>query len=76
MKATCGTGSQGCAGTAVATAGDVNLGTVPFNVKEEATATISFPGALPPGTKEITVDFTTSAGVAGSDSVTIPVLAR
>jgi hypothetical protein len=39
----------GLAGTAVPTAGDVNLGTVSFNVKEEATATISFPGALPPG---------------------------
>ncbi|HWI42219.1 MAG TPA: hypothetical protein VNS81_01265 [Nocardioides sp.] len=76
IKATCGTGSQGCAGSAVATAGDVKLGTVSFDVKEEATATISFPGALPPGTTEITVDFMTTTGVAGSDSVTIPVQSR
>lgn len=73
INVTCGTGSQGCAGSATATAGAVNLGTVSYTFKEEATSTLSFPEALPPGITEITVDIQTTTGVAGSDSVTIPV---
>lgn len=76
VKVTCGTGSEGCRGTAHATVGGTDLGSVPFTVKEEATATLTFPGTVPTGTKEVTVAFRTTTGVAGSDSVTIPVQIR
>jgi hypothetical protein len=76
VKVSCGTGSDGCRGTAVATAGDASLGAVRFNVQEEATSTLVFPGELPTGATEVTLQITTRAGVAGSDSVVIPVEAR
>lgn len=73
INVTCGTGSQGCAGSATATAGAVNLGTVSYTFKEEATSTLSFPQPLPPDATSIDVDIQMATGVAGSKSVTIPV---
>ncbi len=75
INVTCGTGSDGCAGSATATAGSHNLGTLTYSFKEEDTSTLSFPETLPPGTTEITVDITTTTGVAGSSSITIPIQA-
>jgi hypothetical protein len=73
VQSTCGTGSEGCAGTAVATAGDTKLGSVDVDTAEESTAELLFPKPLPPGTKEVTITLTTTRGVAPSDEVTLPV---
>ncbi len=73
VQSTCGTGSEGCAGTAVATAGGTPLGSVDVDAAEEATAELVFPRPLPPGAKEVTITLTTTRGVAPSDEVTLPV---
>jgi hypothetical protein len=73
VSVTCGTGAQGCAGTVVATAGKVNLGTMPFKLREEATGTLRLPKPLPAGTKEVTLTVEPSTGVGPPGPATIPV---
>src|SRR4051794_27141106 len=53
VQVTCGSGDQGCRGTLSATAGGVDLGTVPIDVQEESTATLTPPKAVPAGAKEV-----------------------
>jgi hypothetical protein len=72
-QVTCGTGSDGCAGTVTATAGKTNLGTVPFKLKEESTAAVAFPTRLPAGTREVAFQVTATAGFSAPDPVTLPV---
>lgn len=76
IKASCGTGSQGCAGTVVATVGGATLGTVRFRAKEESTASLTFTGPLPAGTTEIDLAITSDVGVAGSSSSTVKIQSR
>jgi hypothetical protein len=73
LQVTCGSGDQGCTGTVTATAGDVELGTMPFDLAEESTATLPLPAAVPDGAEEVTftVDMTTGAGPP--KPVTLPV---
>ena len=73
VKATCGTGAQGCAGTVVATAGKVDLGTMPFKLKEEATGTLRLPVPLPAGAKEVTFTVLPTTGAGPPAPVAIPV---
>ena len=73
VKMTCGTGSGGCRGTAVASVGTTDRGTVSVAVKEESTSTLAFSGSVPAGSKEVTVTIIMTEGVAGSSSVTVPV---
>jgi hypothetical protein len=73
VSVTCGTGSQGCAGTVVATAGKLNLGTMPFKLKEEATGTLRLPEPIPAGTKEVTFTVRPTTGVGPTGPATIPV---
>ena len=73
MKVTCGTGAQGCAGTMVATAGKVDLGTMPFKLKEEATGTLRLPEPLPAGAKEVTFTVLPTTGAGPPAPVAIPV---
>jgi hypothetical protein len=69
----CGTGSDGCAGTVTATAGKTELGTVPFELKEESTAAVRFPKPLPSGTKEVSFQVMATSGYSSADPVTLPV---
>ncbi len=69
----CGTGAEGCAGTVTATADGRTLGTQPFDVKEEATASLSFPTPVPPGTKEVSFSVRPATGVASSSPTVLPV---
>lgn len=69
----CGTGAEGCAGTVTATAGKTSLGSVPFDMKEEATTTLSFPTPVPQGTKEVTFTVHPTKGVASSSPSVLPV---
>ena len=73
LQLTCGTGSEGCTGQVAAAAGTVDLGTVPVALKEESTGRLTFPEALPPGTKEVVFTVTTTAGVGPSSPVTLSV---
>ena len=43
LQLTCGTGSDGCSGKVTATAGKVDLGTIPFDLKEESTGNADVP---------------------------------
>jgi len=72
LQFTCGTGSAGCAGSVIAAAGDVPLGTEPFDVKEEATGTLTFPTPVPSGATEVTFTVTMSTGVGPPKPVTLP----
>jgi hypothetical protein len=72
LQFTCGTGSDGCAGSVAAVAGDVPLGSQPFDSKEEATTTLSFPTAVPAGAAEVTFTITMSRGVGPPKPVTLP----
>lgn len=69
----CGTGADGCAGTVVATVGGTRLGSVPFRIKEEATATLTFPGTIPAGTTEVELTVRPTTGAGPSSPVTLPV---
>ena len=75
-QVSCGTGSDGCTGTVTATAGHTNLGTVPFHLKEESTATIPFPTSVPDGTQEVSFQVKATSGYSPSDPVTLPVQGR
>ena len=72
-QVTCGTGSNGCAGTITAVAGNTSLGTVPFKLKEESTAAIHFSTPLPSGTKEVAFQVKAIEGFSSPDPVTLPV---
>ena len=74
VQVTCGTGSDGCAGTVTATAGGASLGAQQFTMKEEATDTIAFDTALPSGATEVTLTFTVTTGVGPPKPVTLPVM--
>jgi hypothetical protein len=72
-QVTCGTGSDGCSGTITATAGNTNLGTVPFDLREESTATLAIPTPVPAGAREVTFEVKMGAGSGPSSPVTLPV---
>ena len=73
LQVTCGTGSEGCAGTVEAKVGDVSLGTVPIKLKEEASATLPIPKPLPAGASSVTFVITMSSGFGPTGPATVPV---
>lgn len=76
LQISCGTGSQGCAGTVVVTAGKRVVGEMPYSAKEEATATLTLPKPVPAGAKEVTFEVRPTTGVGPSSPVTLPVQRR
>ncbi len=76
IQVSCGVGNKGCAGTITATAGSTMVGTVPFAMKEQSTAVVAFPVAVPGATKEVTFGVTVTEGFSSSSPVTLPVQAR
>ena len=73
LAVTCGTGSQGCSGTVIATAGKVNLGTMPYKLKEEATGKLRLPKSVPAGVKEVTFEVKPDTGAGPPAPVAIPI---
>lgn len=73
LKVNCGTGAHGCAGTVVASDGNANLGSMPFRLKEESTATLRLPAPLPARTKEVSFEVRPTTGAGPSGPATIPV---
>lgn len=49
----CGPGAGGCVGTVTASAGGTSLGTVPFDLAEQATTHLTFAGTVPTGAAEV-----------------------
>jgi hypothetical protein len=72
IQATCGTGSDGCRGSVVATAGSTRLGTVPIDLDEEQTGTLAFSTPVPAGQVEVTFTLTLTDGVGPPKPVTLP----
>src|SRR4051794_14850793 len=66
-QVTCGTGSDGCAGTITAMVGTKRLGTAPFKLKEESTAAIPFGQPLPAGAKEVAFQVKVTSGFSSTD---------
>ncbi|MEO5851333.1 MAG: hypothetical protein ABIQ15_02360 [Nocardioides sp.] len=73
VQLSCGTGSEGCRGSIVVTAGDAALGRVPFDLKEESTVKVAVPTALPPGAEEVSFEVHTETGFGPSSAVTLSV---
>jgi hypothetical protein len=71
LQLSCGTGATGCQGTVDATAGDTDLGTVPFDIPEEQTATLHFPTPVPAGADSVDFTVTVTTGV-GSKGPGVP----
>ncbi|WP_148613390.1 hypothetical protein [Nocardioides rubriscoriae] len=69
----CGTGADGCVGTATLTAGSTTLGTVPYEMTEESTTMLHFPTASPAGATEVELTLTPATGYASSSGSTLPV---
>jgi hypothetical protein len=57
-------------------AGSTNLGTMPFTMKEESTAKVTFPTPVPAGAKEVTFQVKVTDGYTSSSPVTLPVKAH
>ena len=70
LQLSCGTGSTGCRGTVDAKAGDTDLGTVPFDIPEEQTATLTFPTPVPAGADSVDFTVTTTTGITSKGPVT------
>ncbi|KQW48970.1 hypothetical protein ASC77_09655 [Nocardioides sp. Root1257] len=73
LQVTCGSGDQGCAGSVAVSAGDTKLGTIPFRLAEESTATLPLPAAVPAGTSEVTFSVRVDTGAGPPKPVTLPV---
>jgi hypothetical protein len=73
LQVTCGTGSEGCAGTVTATSGTTDLGRLPFDIREENSATLTPPGAVPAGADEVTFHVDMATGVGPTGDATVPV---
>jgi hypothetical protein len=73
LQVTCGTGSAGCNGSVTATAGGLDLGTTPFDLEEEASATLAVPKAVPDGAGEVVFTVRMSTGVGPTGPATLPV---
>jgi hypothetical protein len=76
LQVTCGTGSQGCSGSVVATAGKKSLGTMPYKLKEEATGKLRLPEPVPAGVKEVTFEVKPHTGAGPPAPASIPIQRR
>ena len=51
----------------------MSLGSVPYDLAEESTATLALPGTIVPGTGEVTLTFRLDTGAGPTSPVTLPV---
>ena len=73
LQVTCGSGDKGCGGTIDVAAGDTDLGTIPFHLDEESTATLALPEAVPAGASDLTFTVRPKTGAGPTNPVTVPV---
>ncbi|CAN5361478.1 hypothetical protein BH11ACT8_BH11ACT8_03430 [soil metagenome] len=73
VQLSCGTGADGCVGTATLTDGSTTLGTAPYDMVGETTLTLGFSSVVAPGTKELDVTLAPSTGFASTSATTLPV---
>lgn len=75
LQVSCGSGDQGCVGSIRVSDGTNSLGSIPVNLKEESTATLQLPQAVPAGTTELvfTPMLTTGFQPDPPKPVTLPV---
>ncbi|MEQ7847568.1 hypothetical protein [Nocardioides kribbensis] len=71
LTTTCGTGSEGCSGRIVAAAGGRRLGSLPYDMKEESTATLVVPRPLPATAGEATFTVEPRRGVGPTGPITL-----
>ncbi|WP_196240578.1 hypothetical protein [Nocardioides anomalus] len=64
LQLSCGTGADGCQGTVDAKAGDTDLGSVPFDIPEEQTASLPFATPVPKGADSVDFTVTVTRGVS------------
>ena len=73
VQVSCGAGDGGCTGILTVSEGSKTLRTVPYDMKEQATPTLTVPGALPVDVRELTFTFTPTSGVAPPNPTTVPI---
>jgi hypothetical protein len=73
VQVSCGAGDGGCIGVMTVADGSKTLGTVPYNMKEQATPTLAVPVAAPVDAQELTFTFTPTTGVAPPKPTTLPI---
>jgi hypothetical protein len=73
VQLTCGTGSEGCAGTVVASAGGTPLGSIPYKMAEESTATLTVPSPPPAGAATLDLEVRPRTGVGPTSAVSLPI---
>ena len=71
LQLSCGTGSSGCEGTVRARSGRIRLGRLPFTIKEEQSATLTFPTPVPSQAGAVTFTVRTTSGVGPSGPITL-----
>ncbi len=73
VQVSCGTGSDGCSGSITSTAGDQDLGSTPFDLQEESTATLAVPDPVPGAATAITFTVRADTGFGPPAPVTLPI---
>lgn len=73
VQISCGAGDGGCAGDMTVLDGTNTLATVHYDVKEQATPTLTVPVALPANAQELTFAFTSTTGVVPPKPTTVPI---
>jgi hypothetical protein len=73
VQVSCGAGDGGCSGTMTVADDTRTLGTVRYDMLEQATPTLAIPVAVPADAKELTFTFAGSRGVAPPRPSTVPV---
>jgi len=74
LQLNCGAGIAGCSGTIEATAGDVRLGTLTYDLTEQSTTVLTIPEPIPGSADAVTVQLEVASGVGPPGPVTLPVL--
>jgi hypothetical protein len=72
VQVSCGAGDGGCAGVMTVSDGSTSLGTVRYDMSEQATPTLAVPSAVPGDAKEVTFSFAPTSGVAPPKPTTVP----
>jgi hypothetical protein len=72
VQVSCGAGDGGCTGVMTVSDGSTTLGTVRYDMLEQATPTLAVPVAPPVDAKELTFAFSPTAGIAPPKPTTLP----
>lgn len=73
VQVSCGAGAGGCVGDLTVSDGTRTLGTVHYDMPEQATPTIPLPQTVPTDATELTFTFTAKTGIAPPKPTTVPV---